>query len=74
MYGNHVHKAVVANGDTESGISIHHVNQEYDEGSIIFQAKCEVLEGDSPEILAARIHALEYEHFPKVVEKLLDEL
>ncbi len=74
MYGSHVHKAVVANGDTESGISIHHVNQEYDEGSIIFQAKCEVREGDSPEILAARIHALEYEHFPKVVEKLLDEL
>ena len=74
MYGNHVHKAVVVSGDTESGISIHHVNQEYDEGSIIFQAKCEVREGDSPEILAARIHALEYEHFPKVVEKLLDEL
>jgi phosphoribosylglycinamide formyltransferase-1 len=74
MYGSHVHKAVVASGDTESGISIHHVNQEYDEGSIIFQAKCEVSEGDSPEVLAARIHALEYEHFPKVVEKLLDEL
>lgn len=74
MYGIHVHKAVVASGDTESGISIHHVNQEYDEGSIIFQAKCEVREGDSPEILADRIHALEYEHFPKVVEKLVDEL
>ena len=74
MYGSHVHEAVLANGDIESGITIHHVNQDYDEGSIIFQAKCEVREGDSPDLLAARIHALEYEHFPRVVEKLLDEL
>ena len=70
MYGSHVHKAVIDNGDTESGITIHHVNQDYDEGSIIFQATCAIVEGDSPESLAARIHALEYEHFPRVVEKL----
>lgn len=74
MYGSHVHKAVVNSGDVESGITIHHVNQDYDEGSIIFQAKCEVKDGDSPEDLAARIHELEYEHYPKVVEKLLDQL
>ena len=74
MYGSHVHEAVVANGDRESGITIHHVNQDYDDGSIIFQAKCEVLKGDSPESLAARIHELEYEHYPRVVEDLLDKL
>jgi phosphoribosylglycinamide formyltransferase-1 len=74
MYGSHVHRAVLASGDTESGISIHHVNQEYDEGGIIFQAKCEIKEDDTPESLAARIHALEYEHLPRVVENLLDQL
>ena len=74
MYGSHVHEAVVASGDAESGITIHHVNQEYDEGSIIFQAKCKVMEGDSAETLAGRIHSLEYEHFPRVIEALLDQL
>ena len=74
MYGSHVHEAVVANGDSESGITIHHVNQDYDEGSIIFQAKCEVLQGDSADSLAVRIHKLEYEHFPRVIESLLDQL
>ncbi len=74
MYGSKVHEAVVASGDTESGITIHYVNQEYDEGNIVFQAKCEVRKGDTPEILADRIHQLEYEHFPVVVEKLLDQL
>jgi phosphoribosylglycinamide formyltransferase-1 len=74
MYGRHVHEAVIANGDRESGITIHHVNPAYDEGDIIFQARCPVREGDSPDSLAERIHALEYEHFPRVVEGLLDQL
>lgn len=73
MYGSHVHKAVIDNGDGESGITIHFVNNEYDEGSIIFQAKCEVSAGDTPGDLAARIHGLEYEFFPQVVEQLLDQ-
>jgi len=71
MYGRHVHEAVIASGDTKSGITIHHVNQKYDEGNIIFQAICEVEPEDTPESLAKRIHTLEYEHFPKVVEELL---
>ena len=74
MYGQHVHEAVIASGETVSGISIHHVNQMYDEGNIIFQATCEVKKDDTPESLAERIHTLEYEHFPKVVEELLNQL
>jgi phosphoribosylglycinamide formyltransferase-1 len=71
MYGDHVHKAVIDSGDKESGISIHLVNENYDEGKIIFQAKCEVLKSDTPETLAARIHKLEYEYYPKIIEKLI---
>jgi len=74
MYGSKVHEAVVTSGDTESGITIHYVNQKYDEGNIIFQAKCKVRKSDTPETLAARIHQLEYAHFAVVVEKLLDQL
>jgi phosphoribosylglycinamide formyltransferase-1 len=74
MYGNYVHEAVVASGDAESGITIHYVNQQYDDGGIIFQAICEVRKGDRPEDLAERIHSLEYKHFPAVVESLLDQL
>lgn len=74
MYGMRVHQAVLDSGDKESGISIHYVNEEYDEGTIIFQAKCEVLPGDSPESLAQRIHQLEYKHYPEVIEKLVGEL
>jgi phosphoribosylglycinamide formyltransferase-1 len=74
MYGHYVHQAVIDSGDTRSGITIHHVNQAYDEGDIIFQAFCPVEKGDTPESLAARIHGLEYEHFPRVVERLLDQL
>lgn len=74
MYGKHVHEAVIGNGEKESGISIHFVNEVYDEGKIIFQGKCEVKSGDSPETLAQRIHELEYEHFPKVIEDLLGTL
>ncbi|MBL7966516.1 MAG: phosphoribosylglycinamide formyltransferase [Prolixibacteraceae bacterium] len=71
MYGAAVHKAVLAAGETESGITIHMVNQEYDKGDIVFQAKCPVLPGDTPETLAARIHELEYQHYPRVIEELL---
>ena len=74
MYGRHVHEAVIANGEKESGITIHYVNARYDEGDIIFQARCKVKSDDTPESLASRIHQLEYEHFPQVVEKLLKEL
>ncbi len=71
MYGMHVHEAVVKNKETETGITIHYVNENYDEGATIFQAKCEVLPTDTAENIAAKIHELEMEHFPKVVEKLL---
>lgn len=71
MYGSFVHDAVVANKDTETGISIHYVNEHYDEGAIIFQAKCDVISTDTSETIAAKIHELEMEHFPKVVESIL---
>jgi phosphoribosylglycinamide formyltransferase-1 len=74
MYGDRVHKAVIDNHEKESGITIHYVNQQYDEGDIIFQARCVVEQGDSPESLAKKVHALEYEHFPTVIEKILMEL
>ena len=72
MYGSHVHEAVIANGEKESGISIHYVNEHYDEGNIIFQAKTTVLPTDTADSLAEKIHSLEYEHFPKVIEKVLN--
>jgi phosphoribosylglycinamide formyltransferase-1 len=71
MYGMKVHEAVIAAGDPESGITIHFVNERYDEGDVIFQAKCAINKGDTAEILAAKIHELEYEHFPRVIEKLI---
>lgn len=71
MYGVHVHEAVVANKEQETGITIHYVNERYDEGAIIFQAKCDVSASDSAQDVAAKIHELEMEHFPKVVESLL---
>ena len=73
MYGSKVHEAVIENRDLESGITIHFVNKEYDEGKIILQAKCVVDVDDSPTGLAQRIHQLEYEHLPKIVEQLLTE-
>lgn len=73
MYGMHIHKAIVANNDLETGITIHYVNEHYDEGAIIFQAKCKVKTSDTAEDVAEKIHELEMEHFPKVVEKLLSE-
>ncbi|WP_300914912.1 phosphoribosylglycinamide formyltransferase [Bacteroides acidifaciens] len=73
MYGDRVHQAVVVAGEKESGITIHYINEHYDEGDIIFQATCAVLPTDSPDDVAKKVHALEYEHFPLVIEKLLNE-
>ncbi len=73
MFGMNVHKAVVENCDKESGISIHYVNEKYDEGKLIFQAKCQVLPTDTPEDVAEKVHQLEYEHFPKIIETLLTD-
>jgi phosphoribosylglycinamide formyltransferase 1 len=74
MYGEAVHKAVIENRDSESGITIHYVNSHYDEGDIIFQAKCRIEPTDTPDSLAAKIHALEYQHFPGVIEELVRKL
>lgn len=71
MYGMNVHKAVVESKETETGITIHHVNEHYDEGAVIFQAKCQINPSDTAEDVAAKIHELEMAHFPRVVEKLL---
>lgn len=68
MYGSRVHEAVIEKGEKESGITIHLVNEEYDKGRVLFQAKCVVEEEDTSDLLAQKIHALEYKHFPKVVE------
>ena len=74
MYGDRVHEAVVRAGEKQSGITIHYVNSEYDAGDIIFQAVCPVLESDTPADVAARVHALEYRHFPVVIEELVSKL
>lgn len=71
MYGMHVHEAVVAAKEKETGITIHYVNEHYDEGAIIFQAKCEVLSTDSPAQVADKVHQLEHRYFPEVIERLL---
>jgi len=71
MYGKYVHQAVVNNKEPETGITIHYVNEHYDEGAIIFQAKCTVEPNDTFEDVSNKIHELEMEHFPKVVESLL---
>jgi phosphoribosylglycinamide formyltransferase-1 len=70
MYGHFVHEAVAASGDTESGITIHYVNAQYDEGNIIFQAKCPVLPTDTADMIAEKVHLLEYEHFPHVIDEI----
>ena len=73
MYGMHVHEAVIANKEAETGITIHYVNEPYDEGAIIFQAKCYVDTLDNAEDVARKIHELEMKHFPEVAEKLLNK-
>ena len=72
MYGNKVHEAVIASGEKQSGITIHFVDEKYDNGGIIFQATCPVLTDDTPDSLSQRIHLLEYEHFPKVIERVVE--
>ena len=71
MYGMRVHEAVVAAEEKESGITIHYINEHYDEGPAIFQAACPVLPTDTPNDVAEKVHRLEYEHFPKVIEQLV---
>ena len=71
MYGMHIHKAVVENNERETGITIHYVNENYDEGNIIFQESVALSEVDTPESVAVKIHALEQEYFPVIIEKLL---
>jgi len=71
MYGMNVHKAVIAAGEKESGITIHYLNEQYDEGKIIFQATCEVKKDDTPETLAQKVQELEHTYFAKTVEHLL---
>lgn len=73
MWGHHVHEAVVAAGERQSGITIHLVNEEYDKGEILFQATCEVTPTDTPTEVAAKVQALEHEYFPKVVESWLNQ-
>jgi phosphoribosylglycinamide formyltransferase-1 len=69
MWGQHVHAAVLAAGDAESGITIHYVDEHYDHGDHLFQVRCPVLPGDTAETLAARIHELEHRWFPEIIEK-----
>jgi len=73
MYGSRVHESVIENREKESGITIHYVNEEYDDGKIIFQEKIPLQNNETPESLALKIHQLEYRHFPEVIEKLLQE-
>jgi phosphoribosylglycinamide formyltransferase 1 len=73
MYGHFVHEAVVAAKESESGITIHFVNERYDEGGIIFQAACEVTPTDTPEEVAQKVQVLEHQHYPEVVERLLKQ-
>ena len=73
MYGSHVHEAVIANKEKESGISIHFADELYDHGKIIFQASCEVNDSDTANTLAAKIHALEHTHYPAVIESVLEK-
>jgi len=72
MYGMHVHEAVIKNGETESGITIHWVNKVYDDGQIIFQGKCKVEPTDTPEDVASKIHKLEHANYPRVIEEQIE--
>jgi phosphoribosylglycinamide formyltransferase-1 len=71
MYGDRVHQAVIEAGEKETGISIHYVNEVYDDGEIIFQEKFDILPDDTPDSIAERIHVLEHKHYPEVIERIL---
>ncbi len=70
MYGARVHQAVKEAGETETGITIHYVNENYDDGNIVFQARCPVSADDTAEMIAAKVHLLEYEYYPQIIEKI----
>lgn len=74
MYGANVHRAVHAAGERESGITIHYVNEYFDEGEIIFQASCQITAADTPESIAQKVQVLEHQYFPKVIAELLQKL
>lgn len=74
MYGLKVHEAVINAGEEETGITIHYVNKHFDEGEIIFQARCKIDPGDDPEMLAYKVHQLEHQYFPRVIEDLLKKM
>jgi phosphoribosylglycinamide formyltransferase-1 len=74
MYGEKVHQAVIESGDKKTGITIHYVNDHYDEGEIIFQDSFDILPGDTAESIAQRVHKLEYKHFPRVIEETIREM
>lgn len=74
MYGDRVHRAVIESGDKESGITIHRVNELYDSGSILAQYRVPVTPDDTPESVAAKVHALEYRYFPIEIEKEIEKL
>ena len=74
MYGHHVHQAVIEKGEKETGITIHYVNENYDEGKIIFQKSTPLSDRDTPETVAEKIHQLEYKYFPKVIESVLQSI
>ena len=74
MYGPYVHEAILTAGEVESGITIHYVDEHYDNGDIIFQTACPVLEKDTPETLARRIHSLEHLHYPIVIDEILKRM
>jgi phosphoribosylglycinamide formyltransferase-1 len=74
MYGAAVHESIVKNKETESGITIHLVNNEYDKGVNLLQVKCPVFPEDTPDTLAKRIHELEYQYFPKAIEEYLNQI
>lgn len=73
MYGMHIHKAVKENKETETGITIHYVNENYDEGAIIFQEKTALTEDDIPETIAEKINVLEQRYFPRIIESVILE-
>jgi phosphoribosylglycinamide formyltransferase 1 len=71
MYGMNIHRAVVENREPETGITIHYVNENYDEGTVIFQTKTKISTQDTPEQVGEKIHKLEHEHFPNVIESII---
>ena len=74
MYGHHVHEAVCKAGETKSGMTIHYVNEKFDEGEVIFQAECQLETNETPESIAEKVLALEHRYYPPIVEKVLNQL